>query len=166
MLFMKSSSMFYYGGVLAPFLYWWQFRRKAVERVPEQTLPKAVAMNSRLLVFLLILLCFFPGTTKADEKPQTRVRISGSIMREKLIEHSPPAYPAEAAQKHIEGVVSLEILVGTDGTVLQIEALSGPKLLTPAAMESVRHWRYEVTKVKGESVEVVTRVDVIFKLPK
>jgi TonB family protein len=85
-------------------------------------------------------------------------------MRSKLLHQVQPIYPQEARAKQIEGKVEMQIVVGTDGTVKQIEILSGDAILTSAAAEAVRHWRYEVTRLNDIPVEVVTKIEVEFHL--
>jgi protein TonB len=82
-----------------------------------------------------------------------------------LIQEIPAKYPQEAKDHHIEGVVHLKVTIATDGTMKELEALSGHPLLVKAALEAVRQWRYQPTEVNGERVEVVTGVAVVFKLP-
>src|SRR5947209_5308602 len=50
-----------------------------------------------------------------------------------LTSGSQPDYPEEARAKSIEGVVTLEALIGTDGTVESLSVISGDPLLVPAA---------------------------------
>jgi protein TonB len=85
-------------------------------------------------------------------------------MQSRLVQKVPAVYPLEAREKHIEGTALLEIVVGTNGSVEQIEVLSGPQVLAKAAMDAVRQWKYEPTYIKGSAVKVVTRVQVSFHL--
>jgi protein TonB len=73
-------------------------------------------------------------------------------------------YPQTARDKKIQGVARLDIVIGTDGKVLQAHALSGDLLLAEAAVEAVRKWVYEPTLVNGEPVEVAMFVDIVFLL--
>jgi TonB family protein len=65
----------------------------------------------------------------------------------------------------LRGVVHLRVTIATDGTIKELEALSGQPLLVKAALEAVRQWCYQPTQINGEPVEVVTGVAVVFKLP-
>jgi len=58
--------------------------------------------------------------------------------------------------------VRLHVLLAKDGTVEEIEALSGHPLLQNAALEAVRKWRYRPTLVNSIPVEVDTFVEVTF----
>jgi protein TonB len=73
-------------------------------------------------------------------------------------------YPPLARQTRISGTVRLHAIIAKDGTVQQLEVLSGHPLLVQAALDAVRQWRYQPTLLNGEPVEVDTTVDVIFSL--
>jgi protein TonB len=60
--------------------------------------------------------------------------------------------------------VRLHIIVAKDGTIEQIEVISGHPLLLQAALDAVRQWRYQPTLLNGEPVEVDTTIDVIYSL--
>jgi len=45
-----------------------------------------------------------------------------------------------------------------------LRVLAGHPLLEKAAIDAVRRWRYQPTLLNGETVEVVTEIDVNFAL--
>jgi TonB family protein len=94
----------------------------------------------------------------------TRVRFGGTVQSARLIHKVAPKYPKEARKKHVEGVVRLHAIIGKDGSVHDIEMVSGDPLLIDAAIKAVRQWRYATTTLNGMPVEVSTIIDVIFKL--
>lgn len=47
-------------------------------------------------------------------------------------------YPGKAVRKRIEGTVILQFIVCTDGTVCNIEAISGPEELRKSAIEALK----------------------------
>lgn len=104
----------------------------------------------------------------ASQAPPTagpeRVRVSGEVQQAELVNKVMPRYPAEAKQAGIEGTVRMEVVIGADGKVLRTEVISGPPLLVPAALEAVRQWTYKPTLLNGQPVEVITQVDVNFRL--
>jgi protein TonB len=99
------------------------------------------------------------------EKPK-RVRISGSIMAANLKHKVQPDYPQEAKDAHVSGTVILHCIIAKDGTMSQVEYVSGPPLLMKAAIDAVRQWKYKPTTLKGETFEVDTTVSVVFQLRK
>lgn len=105
------------------------------------------------------------GTPPAAQKAAP-LRISGIVMRTKLIHADPPKYPEGARKKNIQGIVKLEIVIGTNGAVESAKVTDGPKELRKAAEKAVKHWRYKPTTVNGKAIEVETEVQLQFKLTK
>jgi protein TonB len=46
--------------------------------------------------------------------------------------------------------------------VKEVDALSGPPDLVPAATDAVKQWRYQPTLLNGDPIEVDTTVSVSF----
>ena len=82
----------------------------------------------------------------------------------RLIFQPKPAYPPLALAAHVEGTVRMEAVIGRDGTIQDLNVISGHTLLVLAAREAVSRWRYQPTLLNGEPVEVVTEIQVSFKL--
>ena len=96
--------------------------------------------------------------------PPLRITIGGNVQAARLINRVQPAYPEEASKARISGTVKLRVLIATDGTIQQIQVVSGHPLLIQAAIDAVRQWQYQPTLLNGQPVEVDTQVDVIFSL--
>ena len=96
--------------------------------------------------------------------PPRVVRLSSAVMAASLLHRVEPAYPAAARVAHISGAVRLHAIIGTDGVVQQIEVISGSGILTQAAINAVRQWRYRPTLLNGQPVEVDTEITVNFSL--
>jgi protein TonB len=64
----------------------------------------------------------------------------------------------------IEGDVVIDTVIDTDGSVVQMQVISGPPLLIPAALEALRRWKYEPTYLNDEPVAVKMTVYVKFRL--
>jgi periplasmic protein TonB len=90
--------------------------------------------------------------------------MGGKVVAKSLIRKVNPSYPAEARQDRIQGTVRLHVIIVRDGSVQQVELISGHPLLAKAAIEAVRQWVYRPTLLNGEPVEVDTTVDVVFSL--
>jgi TonB family protein len=93
-----------------------------------------------------------------------RVNVSIGVAQGMLASKVPPRYPQDAKEKHISGTVVLAATIGTDGTVQQLSAESGPQELQQAAIDCVRQWRYRPYLLNNEAVEVHTKVNVIFAI--
>src|SRR5258708_3883310 len=91
-----------------------------------------------------------------------RVRVSQGVTKGLLISRVVPAYPPLAQQARIQGVVVMTALIDKGGNVQNLQVVSGPPLLAPAAIEAVKQWRYKPFLLNGQPVEVETTVTVNF----
>jgi protein TonB len=96
-------------------------------------------------------------------EPVKRIRVSQGVTQGLLIRKIQPPYPAIALAARITGVVELKAIIGKDGTIKELQALSGPPLLIPAAIKAVKQWHYRPYLLNGEAVEVETSVTVTFQ---
>ena len=103
-------------------------------------------------------------TISTPETPADRIRIGGNVQQNKLINQPHPIYPPLAKQAGIQGVVKLQATIAKDGTVANLEVISGHPLLVQAALDAVKQWVYQTTLLNGNPVEVVTQIDVNFTL--
>jgi TonB family protein len=92
------------------------------------------------------------------------VMIGGAIMESRLVQKVPPVYPSNARTARVQGLVQLSVIVGPDGRVQNVQALSGPALLTQAAIESVAQWVYQPVLLNGQPATVQTTANVNFVL--
>lgn len=90
------------------------------------------------------------------------LRVKASVQATKIVHSVAPAYPQEAERDRISGTVRLHLVLAKDGTVEEIEVLSGHPLLRDSAVEAVRQWRYRPTLIDSRPVEVDTIVEVTF----
>lgn len=93
-----------------------------------------------------------------------RVRISQGVTQGLLVHRVEPRYPKIALTARVTGVVQLHAIIGRDGAIKELEAVSGHPMLIPAAIEAVKEWRYRPYLLNGEAVEVETNVTVTFQL--
>ena len=93
-----------------------------------------------------------------------RIRIGGAVQESRLQQKTVPPYPAQARDARIQGVVRFDVLIGTDGHIVNMQLVNGHPLLVSAAQEAVRQWVYQPTLLNEQPVEVQTQVDVNFTL--
>ncbi|MGH9452608.1 MAG: energy transducer TonB [Terriglobia bacterium] len=105
-----------------------------------------------------------PGGLPPPPKPVERLRIGGNVMAANLIRKVDPIYPQIAKTAHISGTVVLHAIIAKDGTIQELQFVSGPPLLMRAAMDAVRQWRYKPTLLNTQPVQVDTTITVIFNL--
>ena len=94
----------------------------------------------------------------------SRIRVGGNVQAAKLVRSVAPEYPPLARQARIQGVVRLQVTVSPEGHVNSAQVESGHPLLAPAALAAARQYEYSPTLLNGKPVEVVTTVEVPFKL--
>jgi periplasmic protein TonB len=101
-----------------------------------------------------------------EPKPVTRIRVASRIAEANLIHDVAPQYPLEAGRERIEGTVVLMAAIGKDGSVQDVQVVSGLPLLTQAAIDAVKQWRYKPYLLNGEPVEIDSRITINFTLSK
>ncbi len=104
------------------------------------------------------------SNASSDAVAAGRVRISSSVMQGLLVTKVPPQYPQEAMDQRIQGAVMLRAYIDKQGSVANLELISGHPLLAPAAIEAVKQWRYRRYLLNGRGVEVETQIQVNFTL--
>ncbi len=87
--------------------------------------------------------------------PQTAQSVSVSV---------PPDYPLLARQMKVQGAVSLQALISRDGTIQELQILSGPGILAAAAREAVKQWHFKPYFQNGRPVETQARITVNFTI--
>lgn len=102
--------------------------------------------------------------TVLSTAPHLRIRVSEKIQEKYLIRLVMPVYPRAAKALGIHGTVRLDAVIAEDGTVRDLKPLEGDPLLTKAALEAVRQWRYRATLLDKVPAEVQTTIEVIFSL--
>ena len=81
-----------------------------------------------------------------------------------LIKQPKPVYPPLAKAARVQGTVKFQATISKDGTIQNLQLLSGPPLLVTAAKDAVLQWQYKPTLLNGDPVEVITTIDVNFTL--
>ena len=107
------------------------------------------------------------GESQADAKLQTW-KYDGEcseITHPETIEKVNPTYPPEARKAGITGRVVLRSVISDEGVVEDLEVLeSQDELLTAAAVEAVKQWRFEPAKCDGKPVGVYYNLTIKFAL--
>jgi TonB family protein len=101
---------------------------------------------------------------QAASIPPGTIRVGGEVQSSKLVDKTTPAYPPLAKSARIQGTVVLTVTIAPDGTVQNIELISGHPLLVQAAVDAVKQWVYQPTLLNGNPVAVITQVNVNFTL--
>jgi len=99
----------------------------------------------------------------APSEPK-QIIVGGEVEAAMLLQQVRPVYPAMARSARIAGSVRLKAVIGTDGRIKNLVAVSGHPMLVDAAMNAVRQWVYKPTVLDGMLVEVNTEIIVRFGL--
>jgi protein TonB len=105
-----------------------------------------------------------PPPMEKKQAAPTRIRVGGNVQAANLIRKVQPVYPPLAKQARIQGTVRFTAIIGKDGTIQNLQLVTGHPLLVEAARSAVSQWQYKPTLLNGEPVEVVTQIDVNFTL--
>jgi protein TonB len=104
-----------------------------------------------------------PGGPTVATNAGERVRLSPDTaqMVERPVE---PNYPMLAKQMKVQGSVVLQALIGREGAIQDLRVISGPVILSTAAMDAVRQWRFRPYFEAGQPVETEARITVNFTI--
>lgn len=85
----------------------------------------------------------------------------------RLLRAPPPDYPRDALRAGVSGDVVIRIDVGADGVPVSLEMLrsSRHRSLDRAAMQAVRHWRFQPAMRAGVPVPASVQQTVTFEAP-
>jgi protein TonB len=103
-----------------------------------------------------------PGSPTAASGTDSKPRSGGQIQQAVLIYRKDAEYPKIAKQTGAKGVVTLNATIGADGNIKKVKVVSGHPMLTSAAVDAVKQWRYRPTLLNGQPVETETQVLVNF----
>jgi TonB family protein len=80
------------------------------------------------VIAVFCLMASIPGLAQSGRAVKTRVA---------------PVYPEIAKRMHISGAVKVSATIDAEGKVTDAKAVSGNQMLSAAAIEAVRRWRFE-----------------------
>lgn len=105
-----------------------------------------------------------PNSAAVSNLPEIPIRMGAVVQGARLVCRIQPIYPEDARLRRITGTVRFHVIIGKDGSVRDLQVVSGPDALVGAARDAVSRWRYRPTLMNGEPVEIDTTIDVIFSL--
>ena len=85
---------------------------------------------ARFAVLWIVLVLWLPCFSQQDQ-PSRRV-----------VSRAMAQYPQIARNMHLGGVVKVEAIVAPNGTVKTVSVRGGPPILTGAAADAVRKWKW------------------------
>jgi len=87
----------------------------------------------------------------------------GRILPPAKVQDVRPIYPATLTASNIGGTVTMDAVIGTDGTVQEVSNVNGPHPdLETAAVAAVRQWQFTPTLLNCEPINVSMKVTTKF----
>jgi protein TonB len=97
--------------------------------------------------------------------PQSPIELTPEMVRPVLLHKVSPTYPDVPRKARLEGRVTVQAVIGLDGSVESVEILRTTNpLFDAAALSAVRQWRYRPATMNGVPVRVYFTVEVGFVL--
>jgi TonB family protein len=96
--------------------------------------------------------------------PGAVLQAGGSVPEPRLLSSTLPIYPAAAKQTRTQGDIMVRTVIDEHGQVTNPQVVSGPTLLRQAAIDAVKHWKYEPSHVNGKPVPVQILLTIHFRL--
>ena len=107
----------------------------------------------------LLSISAFPGLAQNAEKKVPRSEVMDAVLS-----RVQPDYPPIARQLRVEGIVELEAVVASSGTVEKVNIVSGNPMLTRPAADAVKKWKFKPFTEADKAVTKSVPVSVTFKL--
>jgi periplasmic protein TonB len=122
------------------------------------------AVQTGALALVLLCASALLAQTPSASPSAEPLRVGGSVRAPANVKKVAPVYPAKARESRVQGIVILDITIGTDGTVTDAKILRPINDLNDAAIDAVKQWRFEPTTVGGVAVPVRMTVSLNFSL--
>jgi protein TonB len=103
-----------------------------------------------------------PAPVVKVEKPKGPMRVSSGVVQGNAISQPKPIYPPIAKAAHVSGAVVLHAIIDKNGSIKDLQVISGPEMLRASALDAVRNWKYRPYVLNGEPTEVETTITVNF----
>jgi protein TonB len=125
-------------------------------------MQKKLKVYVKITIIMIFLAVFVSGAqsqekvyplNEVDKKPQVTLQKS-------------PDYPPLAKKAGKSGKVVLQMKIGSDGRVSDVEVVSAEPegLFETAAIEAIEKWRFQPAMVGGERVATIVKIPLKFEL--
>jgi protein TonB len=93
-----------------------------------------------------------------------KLLVLSQLISSKVLSKPVPPYPPIAKATNVQGIVTVEVLVDEQGSVVSATAKDGPLMLREAARRAALLARFTPTKLNGEPVKVSGVISYNFML--
>jgi periplasmic protein TonB len=100
----------------------------------------------------------------AAEQPKVPKIVSKGVITGQAIALPQPAYPALAKQARVQGIVSVQVLIDEQGTVISATPVGGHPMLRGSAQQAALRARFRPTLLSNQPVKVSGVITYDFKL--
>ncbi len=114
-----------------------------------------------LLAAAAMLAAGFLAPLRAEDEP---MKVSRAEAMSAATTKPAPAYPVIAKQLKVEGEVTVQVVIGEEGKVEASTPVSGNPILTKAAIDTLKDWRFTPFKNGGKNVKAQTVLSFMFKM--
>jgi TonB family protein len=123
-------------------------------------------MKAIFVIAAVLCLVSSPIAASAQQAGETRVYKPGDgVSAPVLVREVRPQYTPDAKAAKIQGVVTLECVVKTDGTIGDVEVTTSLDAgLDQEAIKAVKQWRFEPGTKDGKPVPVLITLEMTFTL--
>ncbi len=132
------------------------------------SIPFAALPSAFTGPYLALRFRFYYNPDASDLADKTSPAVGDSIVhavvRQDVADSNLPKYPKKALKDKLEGIVRLVAQIAPDGTVKSAAAVEGNLLLSAAASQAIRKWRFHPAQINGKPVEDMVRIKVEFRL--
>lgn len=118
-------------------------------------------MKALTVSVILVLLVI---TASGQQAPAKKIRVSQGVLEGSILHKVDPQYPQEARDNRVQGDVVLRILIDEQGNVIEAKPVSGPPLLTDAAVDAMMQWKFKPYLLNGDPVQVESVFTIRFRL--
>lgn len=101
---------------------------------------------------------------ESDKTSDNRPPKPPEVELPRLVVQVPPVYPEVARLARIQGTVLLDAVIDEAGKVTNVVVVSGHPMLVEAALECVKHWRYDPAHINGHVIPAPLKIVVRFEL--
>jgi protein TonB len=112
----------------------------------------------------------FLGDFLKSPKPKPKVKPGRPAIDTNVVPtiKIPPVYPPRALRMGIEGVVTVEFTITTDGSVKDPEIVKAtpPRIFDRAVLQAIHKWKFNPEIIDGKAIEKRARQDILFSLKK
>jgi TonB family protein len=104
-----------------------------------------------------------PPANTSVAPPYRFIKRSQGLLNAQAKSLPKPSFPIQARMMRISGVVTVEVIIDSNGKVISARATNGPKIFHPAAVEAALKAEFMPAKVSGEGIKATGLINYNFQ---